>query len=147
MHAWFTFSLIALLLWGCWGLFDKIATSYMDPKSVAMFVGPVSFMISLGLLASVHFRPELHPHGVVFALLGALAAGFGGVAYIYAISTGNIAVVVTVTSLYPPVTMFLSWLFLQETITPKKLLGIALAVLAVVLLSVEAASEPSLRQE
>jgi len=39
MQTWYIFALAAMLLWGVWGLFPKLATNYLSPASVFVFSG------------------------------------------------------------------------------------------------------------
>ena len=48
----------------------------------------------------------------MFAVLAALAGSAGGICFFYAISRGRAPVVVTVTALYPLVTLVLSFFIL-----------------------------------
>lgn len=72
-------------------------------------------------------------------LWAALVAGaFGGAGYVLfmkALKTGKASVVMPLTALYPAVTVVLAVAFLGERLTPVRAAGIALAILAAILLS------------
>jgi transporter family protein len=69
------------------------------------------------------------------SLAGGMAGAIGGVFFYFAISKGEASRVVTLTSLYPMISVILASLFLNEVLTPQKIAGIACAVAAMVLLT------------
>lgn len=133
MQTWFILAVVALLLWGVWGLFPKLATNYLSPASVMVFEGLGHLLVIVVVLASLSFRPELHSRGVAFAILAGLIGTLGTIPFLYAISRGKAAVVVPMTSLYPLVTIILSLLILKEPMTWKQGLGIVFALMALLL--------------
>lgn len=130
---WFFFGILALIFWGFWGLFPKLATNYINPKSVLIFQTMGYFLVLPFVLLSLHFRPEIHPKGIIFAICGGLAAAMGAIFFFYSIAKGKASVVVTMTALYPLVTIILSFLLLKETITLKQTIGLILAIIAMLL--------------
>jgi transporter family protein len=62
-----------------------------------------------------------------------MAAYFGALAFLYAISMHKASVVVTMTALYPLVVIILSFFILHESINIKQCIGIFLALGAMVL--------------
>lgn len=136
MDDWFIFAIIALLLWGVWGFFPKLATNYISPRSVLIFQAIAGIVVMLIVLASLNFKPEIHAKGITFALLAGLAGSIGGIFFLYAVSKGKASVVVTTTALYPIVTILLASLILKEPITLKQGIGILFALVAMVLFSI-----------
>ena len=135
MQTWFIFAIIALLLWGVWGLFPKLATNYLSPASVFVFSGIGNLVVLIGVLAFVNFRPDLHPRGVIFAIVAGLVGTLATIPFLYAISKGKASVVVPMASLYPLVTIVLSFLILREPLTLNQGAGIVLALIALLLLA------------
>lgn len=133
MQTWFIFALVALLLWGVWGLFPKLATNYLSPTSVMVFSGVGSGLVAAAILVFLSFRPEVHGRGVTFAILAGLVGTLGSIPFLYAISKGKASVVVPMTSLYPLVTIILSLIILKEPVTLKQGFGIVLALVALLL--------------
>ncbi|MDP7492742.1 MAG: EamA family transporter [Candidatus Undinarchaeales archaeon] len=138
MPAWFTFALITLLLWGLWGIFPKLATNHIDPRSVLVFEGIGRFVVTLVVLAMIGFRPEMKVEGVSYAVLGGLIGSIGAVFFFYAVSQGKASVVVTTTALYPLITILVSYPLLGEEPSARQGLGMVFAMIALVLFSVEA---------
>lgn len=88
------------------------------------------------LLAARRFRIEHKGRATLFGILSGLLLAIGGVALYAALRVGtNAAVVTTVTSLYPMCTVILAVFFLRERLTKKQLLGLALAIVAIVIFS------------
>ncbi len=123
-------SIAALILWGIWGFFPKLATSYLPPTSVFVYQAIGHLLIILSVLVSLNFRPEVSSRGITFALLAGLAGAMGTVCFLFAIDKGKASVVVTITALYPLVALSLSAIFLKESLTLKQGIGIFFSVLA-----------------
>lgn len=138
MPAWFTFALITLLLWGLWGLFPKLATNHIDPRSVMVYEGAARFVVALVVLTMLGFRLETHPEGVSYAALGGLIGAVGAVFFFYAISQGKASVVVATTALYPLITILASYPLLGEVPSARQGVGMVFAMIALALFSVEA---------
>jgi len=135
MSIWVVFSLVALLLWGLWGVFSKVATGYLGPQA-AYLLGIFGYLPIVALLLyQTGGRVPWHPSG--WAAAGAAGACTAAALLFYyrALVHGPVSVVVPLTSLYQIVTVSLSWLFLGESLSPRQLAGLILAVAAVWLLS------------
>jgi uncharacterized membrane protein len=94
-----------------------------------------TLIVIFSVLISIDFRPEVHPRGIVFSILAGLAAALGAVFFLLALAKGKASVVVTMTALYPLITLLLSAIFLKETLTLKQGLGIFCSLLALLLFS------------
>jgi transporter family protein len=132
---WVVTAIFALLFWGGWGFFQKLATNSMPPKSVYLFTVSGAFITAFLVLVSLHFRVEVNPKGISLALLAGLLGSIGGLCFVHSVSKGKASVVITMTALYPLVTIILSFLFLRETITLKQGVGIVFALLAMLFLA------------
>jgi transporter family protein len=81
------------------------------------------------------FRPETHPRGILYACLTGVAGLLGGLFYLLAVARGKVPVVVTLTALYPIITIALAAVLLKEPVTLKQGFGMVLAVLSIILLA------------
>ncbi len=135
MKGWWIFAIIALILWGLWGFFSKLATNYMRPKSVLVYEVLGTLIIGIISLSLLRFRPLVHPKGITFAILTGMSGGLGVLFFLSAVSRGKASVVVTTTALYPLITIILASFLLKEPITLKQGIGIILALIAMILLS------------
>ncbi len=135
MTSWVTFSLMALTFWGVWGLLTKVATLYLPPY-VAYLIGTLGYLPVIGfLLADSGFKVPWHPVGWGASLAAGICTALGLFCYSRALAGGAVARVVPLTSLYPVVTVVLSYFFLKENLTLRHVAGIGLALAAVWLLS------------
>ena len=55
MPGWFVPAVTALLLWGVWGLFQKLATNQMPPRNVYLVGAGGAITVVLVMLASSGF--------------------------------------------------------------------------------------------
>jgi len=132
---WLSAALAALCSFGVWGLFTKLAVLHIDSKS-ALIYQTLGVMIVGGItLALVNFKPATDVKGMSYAVLTGLAYGIGCLFYFLAASKGKIITVVTLTALYPLVTIVLAYWLLKETVSLKQCLGIGLAFVAIMLMS------------
>lgn len=135
MTQWLPSALLALFSFGLWGLFSKLALIHIDSKSALIFQTAGVVLVGIIILSMLSFKPESNIKGIGFGLLTGLAYGIGCLFYLIAADKGKITTVVTLTALYPLVTLLLSYLFLNESLTFKQLLGIGLALAAIFLMS------------
>ncbi len=129
--------LVGLAAGACFGLFAILAAQL----SAGQFIGPVIVIrvisVSLVIATAVVRRRSLR---VPRRLLPAMVA-IGGVdmtataLYLAAIEVGPLAIAAVLTGLYPVVTVLLAAIVLRERIGPSHALGIALAALAIALIS------------
>ena len=136
MRLWFAYALGVFVVWGAWGFLHKVSTLYVDPRSALVYEACGAFLVGLTVLFSLGFRVQWHPTGAVFAFGSGLAGVTGALCFLYAVTTGGtLSVVVTLTALYPIVTIALGSWFLGEPVSATQALGIVLALAAMVLLS------------
>ena len=94
-----------------------------------------SIIISLLVLGLLRFRLEVHPKGMAYAFLTGVSGTVGFLFFLYSLGRGKASVVVTMTALYPLVTILLSLLILKERINLRQGVGLGMALVAMVLLS------------
>ncbi len=135
MDNWFLSAFFALIIYGFWGFFPKLAVNYIDPRSALIYQVLGAMAVGGIVLGMVGFQPQSHPKGVLFAVLTGVAGIVGTLFYFAAASKGRISVVVSLTALYPLVTILLAAIFLREPITLKQGFGVICALLAITLLS------------
>lgn len=135
MTTWFPPALIALLSFGFWGLFTKLAVLHIDSKSALIYQALGVAVIGILMLCFMNFKPASNPKGLFYALLTGAAYGVGCLFYFIAASKGKIITVVTLTALYPLVTILLAYLLLKEGVNLKQGIGIVLAFIAIILMS------------
>jgi transporter family protein len=135
MAPWLPPALFALFNFGLWGLFTKMAVLSIDAKSALIYQTLGVLLISIVMLSTLNFKPTVEVKGIAYSLLTGAAYGIGCLFYFIAASKGKIINVVTLTALYPLVTIVLAFFLLKETVHLKQALGIMLALVAISLLS------------
>lgn len=134
---WLFASLVALIGWGFWGVFIKLASNYWGWSQIFVTSSIVTMVTSLAVF--VFAKPQINAlsPGFVYSLLAGVAGALAVVAFYSAMGAGKAMIVVPLTALYPIVTIILSYLVLSEKITPLQGIGVALALAAILLLSID----------
>jgi bacterial/archaeal transporter family protein len=137
MTTWVSYSLIALFFWGFWGFCEKVASRSVIPGNLIILstLGGLSVFPVYLLLFARQFKFSWQNPDYYMSLAGGMAGAVGGVFFYFAISKGEASRVVTLTSLYPMISVILAFLFLNEALTAQKIAGIACAVAAMILLT------------
>lgn len=133
MKPWLAPTLCSLGSFGFWGLFTKLSADSIDNKSAFIYQASGVLFAAVFSFFFVSGKVQLSGIGVLYSVLIGITYSLGCVFYFYAASQGNISTVVTVTGLYPLVTIFLSVIFLKEQLTGHQLLGIVFALMAMLL--------------
>ena len=120
---------------GAWGFFPKLAVSYISPQSALVYQVIGGLFVGFIALALVNFKPETHPLGILYAFLTGITGVLGTLFYYAAASRGQISIVVSLTALYPLITILLAIIFLHESLVLKQYIGLCFALTAIILLA------------
>jgi transporter family protein len=132
MISWLPAALLSLFSFGLWGLFSKLSLNYIDSRSALIFQTVGVLLIGLFVLfGTSNFKLATDGKGLGFALLTGIAYSLGCFLYLIAADKGKISTVVTLTALYPLITLVLSFIFLREEINLKQCTGIIFALVAI----------------
>lgn len=135
---WVQITIVSLFLWGFWAFFAKLAGSEI-PWNQAIVFSAVGTVITAGMVYGV-MRPSLTlaKAGSVYALISGLLAGIGLILFYTAFSMGGPAsLIVPITGLYPAIAVIVSRIVLREPLTKFHILGLILALVAILLLTKE----------
>ena len=127
---WYGPAIGALLLWGFWGFFPKLATAHLTPSHAIVYETVAAALFGLVVAAFLGFKLETAPLGILWSSLAGLTAVCGALLYLRACSRGPLAIV---TGLYPIVTIVLGSIFLGEPLSLRRIAASALAVAAIIL--------------
>ena len=133
---WGSATFISLCSFGLWGFFTKMSVIHIDSKSALIFQTLGVMIIGIITLGLMNFKPATDIKGISYAILTGMAYGVGCLFYFFAASKGKIITVVTLTALYPLITIILAYILLKETVTLKQCAGIALALVSMILMSI-----------
>ena len=141
LPGWMWFAAIALVFWGITGVTQKLATNRIS--SELSFIWFAYAMISISAVLAV-FAP-IHWHARPFiigaAVIGGTLNGLGALTSFTALeSGGKAAVVISLISLYPLITVAGAVTILHEHLTLAQATGVLVAIVAAILLSLEPAS-------
>lgn len=131
---WLIYSLICSLLYGFWGFFGNLATKYVDYQTAFFYEAIGAILMTLFILIqtkSLSFQGDVR--GILFAVLVGVCGTVASLVFFIAVGKGKVANVVSVTSIYPLITILLSALFLKEAITLPQIIGVLFAIIAVIL--------------
>ena len=135
MREWLLDSLIALVCFGLWGFFPKVAVRYISPRSALIYevmggvlvAGVTWFAMSKGI--------EHDSRGVIPAFITGIVGYLGMFFFLHAVDLGKVSVVASLTAVYPVVTILLAAIILKEQITHLQYVGIFMAITGVILLA------------
>jgi bacterial/archaeal transporter family protein len=141
LPVWLLWSLATIVLWGTWGLVSKIASTGVDAyvNQLLYTAGLAPLLVFVAWSVRQQSGTEKRGgrgRGVFWAFLTGILGGVGNIAFFQALVTGGKAsVVAPVTALFPMVTVLLALVFLKERLGRKQWAGLALAFVAIYLLS------------
>ena len=133
MRRWLPASLLSCLFGGTCGFFLKLSLN----AGVDLYL--VNLTTSAAMVA-VAYVAILVRGGTLKARLGMIAiasgilGGVGQICYFGALSSGPVSIVAVLINLYPAITILLSITLLGERLSFKRFVGVALALIASILL-------------
>jgi transporter family protein len=134
---WLLYSLLTLVLWGFWGFMGKASSQHI-PDRTLLLLGSLGFALTFPLVYVLFPRDlrfnvrSIHYYSALFS---GLFAGIGVIFFYRALTMGDASKVVAFTAMYPLITVILSLIFLHESITIYRAIGIMCALAAAVFLS------------
>jgi transporter family protein len=141
MHfpGWLVYALIALVFWGITGVTQKLSTNSISTQLSFLWFAVAFVPIALVILVSMPLDWHLKPRVFWLAVVGGGLNGLGAFTSFAALESGGKAsIVIPLVYLYPLLAILLALLFLHERLTGVQAAGIALAIIAAILLSREA---------
>lgn len=127
------YAFIALIGWGFWAIGSKLLTRYFNTMSTTFWI---SFWSIVFLTLFMVFRRNLMFSKYVFyAIPVGLVSLVAIIAFYKALKIGPSSVVLPLTNLYVILPVIFGFVVLKEPVTLVRVIGIFLAVLAAVLLS------------
>jgi len=135
MKEWFLPALGAILCWGGWAFLPKLSALYISDRSAIVYQGLGGAIVASLIFLNLSDRLETHPQGAIIAVVAGMLNFLGVLFYIKAVSKGSVAIVSTLSALYPLVVIALALVVLQETLTLKQAIGIGFALVAIALIA------------
>ena len=138
LPGWMWFAATALVFWGITGVTQKLATNKISSELSFIWFAYAMMAISAGLALFVPIH--WHVRAPIFwaAVAGGTLNGLGALTSFTALESGGKAsVVISLISLYPLVTVAFAVTVLHEHLTLVQAVGVGLAIIAAILLSLE----------
>jgi transporter family protein len=136
--SWLLFAVLALVLWGMSGITQKLSTNRISSEmSFLWFVcAMIVLSLTVAIAAPVHWRVTATV--LYLSIIGGTLNGGGVLTSFLALESGGKAsIVISLIALFPLPTVAFAILVLHERLTLPQGLGIALALVAAILLSQE----------
>ncbi len=125
-----------ILLWGVWAFLFKVGADEIGVKKAIFYAYLTGIIISAAIIAySYPGKLELGK-GVAIIVLATLLGFVGTIIWYFALEKYRASIITPFTALYPVVTVLLSIVILKEKLSPVNIIGIILAIMAGVLLSI-----------
>jgi drug/metabolite transporter (DMT)-like permease len=136
------FALLAFALWGLWGLTSKMATDIIGPANVFGFYAASSLFVPTAYAMVRRTSPadeKITTASFSAWLFGATSVAFNAVgvfAFTFAIFSGLASLVVSVTSVYPVVTVVMAVLLLREKLNKVQTMGLVVPLLGLMTIGI-----------
>ena len=138
LYPWLIYALAALFFWGGSGVTQKLATNSVNARQAFLWFCGAMVILTLALLPFFPLDWGLTPGLALLAITGGTLNGLGVVTSFAALERGGKASIVTpLTCLYPLVTILLAVATLGERPRPVHIVGMVLATVSGVLLTIE----------
>jgi bacterial/archaeal transporter family protein len=137
-HAWLLFTIIALVFWGITGVTQKLSTNRISSQLSFLWFAYAMIAISIVLALTAPMHWHVRPLIFWLAVAGGALNGLGALTSFSALESGGKAsIVISLISLYPLLSVGFAVTFLHEHLNWLQAIGIAIAIVAAILLSLE----------
>jgi len=136
IRSWLLYAMITTLLWGVWGAFIEIPEKAGFPATMGYSVWALTMIpVALIALKLINWKLDRDKRSVLLGMSAGLMGCGGQLILFQCLRIGPAYIVFPIISLYPVVTIILSVIFLNERARKRAWAGIALALLAILMLS------------
>lgn len=135
-HNWFIYALCTTVSWGIWGAFIEIPEQAGFPATLG-YVAWALTMVPCALVAlkMIAWQPDRDGRAILRGSLVGFSGAGGQLILFQALREGPAYLVFPFISLFPILTILLSFVFLREKANGKQWAGIVLALIAIFFLS------------
>lgn len=130
---------VAILAWGLWGFFEKKGVMYGHPLVVSIIIAISAFIVEVPvfgfILRESGVKIALNKQVVAYSFLAELCLAGAALAILYLLRDNSAGWAISVTSIYPVITLILSCIFLNETVTVSNVVGILVIGIGMVILN------------
>jgi uncharacterized membrane protein len=129
------FGSITMVTWGIWVVLGNAASESIDPRTAAAISYLVAGPLALGYVLVSDASLAITARGGLFAGVAGLFTGIGLISMYVGLSGGSTTVVSTLAAMYFVVAALIGMVILGDEVTITRFVGIAFAILGVVLVS------------
>ena len=135
---WLLYALITTLFWGTWGALIEIPEKAGFPATLGYIVWSLT-MIPCALvgLALIKWKLDHSRQSILYGMIIGLLGAGGQLALFHALVVGPAYLVFPIISLSPVITILFSVIFLKETGSKRQWIGIVMALVAILLMSLQ----------
>ena len=131
--SWLVYALATVVLWTAWSFLGVIALRDVSAAQTTLVFGVCVVVVGLASLALGGRGGSWSPSGLTVAAISGGCGALGMATFYLALDHGKASSVVPVIGVYPAFVALLAVAFLSETLSAVQALGVALAVLGVIL--------------
>jgi transporter family protein len=140
-YSWIFYAAVAMVFWGITGVTQKLATNRISSELSFLWFAYAMIAISLVLALTVTLQWHMRSWTFVLAVAGGTLNGLGALTSFKALESGGKAsIVIALISLYPLLTVAFAVAVLHEKLSLHQDFGVAIAIIAAILLSMEPAT-------
>ena len=142
--AWLYYAMITTLLWGIWGALIEIPEKAGFPATLGYSVWALTVIpVALVALKLISWKLDRDKRSILIGMAAGLMGCGGQLILFECLRMGPAYIVFPIISLFPVITIILSITFLKEKASKRAWIGIALALIAVVMLAYQPAENSS----
>lgn len=130
-------SIAIIILWGLWAFLFKIGVEKIGINKALFYAYITGIILSISIIS--YFFPKIDVRiekGCIYIIIATLVGFIGTILWYIALQKYKASIIVSFTALYPLVAVLLSILILKEKISLPNAIGILLAIIAGILLSI-----------
>ncbi|MDX1964173.1 MAG: DMT family transporter [Pirellulales bacterium] len=138
MPPWLVWTILALVSWGIWAALSKALGDAVTPRQCQAYstLGILPILGGLGFSEQVKIEADL-AWSIWYAFFGGLITCAGNLFYYAALARGSkVATAVSLTALYPVVTVLLAVTVLNERLNSVQVIGLFLSLGAIWLINI-----------
>lgn len=135
-RAWLYYALLCIFWWGVWSFLAKVGSASATPLQLQVLFALGMAPVALLILLRVRLKLDMDVAGAGCGLLSGILSGLGTLGYYAAMRGQDVSLVAPMAGLFPLLTVVLSFAILRERLNRVQLAGMALALAAMVILSI-----------
>lgn len=143
---WLVYTITTTILWGIWGALIEIPEKAGFPATLG-YVAWATTMIPVSIVALklVNWDLDKDKRSIILGITSGLLGSSGQIILFQTLRIGPAYIVFPIVSLYPVVTIIFSVLFLKEKANKRAWIGVAVALLSILMLSYQPPSNSSVQ--